>query len=251
MFSGWYGGVCFLVSPLPSAGGGELSELAGAGKAAVDRFQFVTEQGVELPGAWAVFEDDVPNAFVGPCLVEDGVAVGADGRDAIWPPQAATMLRIVLGELQSRKLSASVSCPPAGLDVWNLPAWSSIAESPSDGGSRARDDSGKRWFVQRTVRSVTTTGVGYTDLEWLQPDRTWSRDKSGAITYEHTPDGRAAVTELAIRLREEADAAGRDPRLGSPTGVLTSPDEAVGPNRLPPDAIRDHGHVWREPSSEG
>jgi hypothetical protein len=245
-FTGWRGDVCFLISPLPSSGDGDLPKLAAAAQAALDRFQFVTGQGVELAGAWAVSDDDVPTGFVGPSVFEDGVVVGAGGEDGIWPPQAATMLQIVLDELHSRNIGARVSCPPRALNGWNLPAWLSTDDSRSNTVPADRPDSEKRWHVLRSVRAITTTGVRYDDREWLQHDRTWSRDPAGAIKFDDTPDGRAEATRLVVSLREEADAAGGDPRHGEVNGVLTSADAEDRSWPLPPDRIRDHGtHVGR------
>ena len=247
MFTGWRADVCFLISPLPPGQAREISELGSAAQAAVDRFHFVTGGGIELPGPWAVFDDDVPNGFVGPCRFEDGVIVGAGGQDGTWPPQAATMLRIVLGELHSRKVSARVSCPPSTLDVWALPVWSPVDESSSVRSARTHDDSGKRWYVVRTVRCVTTTGLRYFEDEWLRPDRTWSRDMAEAISFEQTPNGRAVAGDLVVTLREAADPADR--RFGEVNGLLTQPEDQARPDLLPPDAIRDHGHVWAAPTS--
>jgi hypothetical protein len=250
MFTGWRGDVCFLVSPLPSSGGGDLRDLAAAGQSAVDRFQFVTGQGVELPGSWAVFDDDVPTGVVGPSVFEDAVVIGAGGEDGIWPPQAATMLRIVLGELHQRNISARVSCPPRELNVWKLPGWPSGDDSRSDGSEPARDGSEKHWYIRRAVRTATTTGVRYDDREWLQPDRTWSRDPESALRFDDSQDGRADATRLVVTLREESDATGTAASLGEVTGVLTSPEVEARSWPMPPESIRDHGHIWTEPSDQ-
>jgi hypothetical protein len=251
LLSGWLGPVRFGVAPLASSGGRDLQSAATAAQAAAGRFWFVTAHGVELPGDWAAFDDDVPSEVFGPLLFQDGVLVGASAEDEITPAQGATMLRIVLGELHNRKVSARVSCPPASLNHWNLPAWPEADGSRVDRSSAARDDSAKRWFVFRTVRSVTTTGLRYHDLEWLQPDWSWSRDPAAAMSVENKPGSRAEAAELVTRLREQATAIGRDdPRLGEVNSVLMFPEDRLTFHSLPSDSIRDHGHTWREPTAE-
>jgi hypothetical protein len=202
----------------------------------------VTTSGQELPGTWAS-HDPCPNYVEGPRVADDSVLVGASDDDGIDPPQAATMLRILLGELHSRRISARVSCPPADLDVRGLPAWSpTVEENSGSVGEKTREMAPEVWFVDRRVHTVTTTGVPYTDVDWLHPDGTWSRDREGARTFENTPNSMREVGEFIGRLREELHEELRHP--DDINGVLMSPDRDW-PFPLPPDTIRDHGHAWR------
>lgn len=248
--SGWLGPVRFVIAPPAHMGDNDLQNLATAAQAAANRFWQVTAYGVELPGPWAASDDDVPTEVFGPLLFQNGLVVGASAEDPITPAQGATMLRIMLGELHSRNVNADVSCPPAGLNHWTLPAWPDVQGSGVDS-AQVLDDSEKRWFVVRTVRTVTTTGVGYHELEWLQPDRSWSRDAAYPIGLENTPGGRAAAVELVTRLREQASATNGDPHLGEVNSVLLFPEKRLLFHSLPPDWIRDYGHTWREPAAEG
>lgn len=250
VFSGWLGPVQFLISPLASPGGASLTALASVAHAASERFWCVTDQGLELPGTWATWNDRVPDEVVEPRIFDDGVVVLASWKDEITPPQAATMLRIVLAELHAQEVSARVSCPPSGLDVRSLP-FAPSSGAQSDGSTRARDESEKRWYVSRAVRTSTTTGVPYDEAEWLQPDRTWSRSQTGAISFDDTASGKAEVIQLVTELRQQADAGRKDPRLGEVNGFLTSPEVEARSTPMPPDSIRDHGHTWTEPSAEG
>jgi hypothetical protein len=237
--TGWSGPVLFLVTPSSTAEC-DLALVAEAAHAAAERFALVTSSGVELPGSWAMHDDLQPDAVVEPRRYDDGVVVGAFCEDGITPPQADTMLRVLLGELHSRRLSARVSCPPGPVDPESLPVWPGY-EPPEPRPKAAPED--RRWFVTRTLRCVTTTGVPYTETEWLQTDRTWGRGRSDALTLEQTDTGPLAIRDLIASLpRDSTDAS----RVSGVHGVLTSPDgEASG--RVPPDTIRDHGHAWQKP----
>jgi hypothetical protein len=97
--------------------------------------------------------------------------------------------------------------------------------------------------VERTVPCVTTTAVPYTEIEWLQADRTWTRSRNAAVSFEQTPTAALEVRDLVAGLQTDpADAA----QMASVRAVLTSP--VVEPSDgVPPDAIRDHGHAWQRP----
>jgi hypothetical protein len=213
--------VRFVAAPLESTDAGDLQDLGAATKAAVDRFWFVSAQGVELPDASAAAVDgSVPTEAFGPLLFEDGVLVGASADDEITPPQAEAMLQILIGELHSRKVRARVSCPPSDLNEWGLTPWGGGDESGSDGASKGSEDSGSRWFIQRTVWSVTPAGISHDDVEWLLPNGTWGQMKAGAVSFDDTPSSRSAARDLVVRLRQEASDAGADPQFGEVTAVL-------------------------------
>lgn len=245
VFSGWHGPLLFLISPHSSSDVDNLTQRAEAARAAVERFWLVTSRGVELPGRWADADGDLPDSVVHPCLLDDGVVIGVAPIDGVVPAQADTMLRIVLGELHSRRVSAHVSCPPSGVDDRSLPPWAAGDESPTDANPRTREDSQQVWYVFRAVHCTTTTGVPYLDREWFRPDGTWSRDMTGALTFENISDSMREVGEFVRRLRVETGA-DRDPRIAQLNGVLLSAGQDV-PLPVPPDSVRDHGHVWRAP----
>jgi hypothetical protein len=244
LFNGWRGPVLFLVSPHPFSETDNVRQRAEAAQAATQRFWNVDLMGVELPGKWA--GESVTDSVVEPQLLDDGIVVGAFCGDLIGPNQAETLLRILIGELYGRQVSAHVSCPPADVDHRNLRAWPTGSEQP-EVRRFPRDSPDHSWYVYRTVHCVTTTGVRYLEWEWLQPDGTWSRDRTGALTFASTRDAMREVGDFVTRVREETGA-DEDPRVNNVNGLLLHPEQDHG-WPMPPDDIRDHGHVWNLPAS--
>ncbi len=244
IFTGWLGPVLFHVQPHPPDASGDLSGIIAAAAAAVERFGLVSAAGLELAGEWMTAERSVADA-IGPRLFRDGVVLGAFGKDEITPAQGATILRVLLGELHGRQVGARVSCAPAGIrmdDLPEVPASSPTHDEPEP----TVDDPPKRWFVERGVRAVTTTGVPYVDLDWLLPDGTWSRDEQLAVSWDNTRESMMEMGALVTRLREEAESA-PDPAHTEIMGVLVTPGRGNPEFSRPPASIRDHGHVWIPP----
>jgi hypothetical protein len=246
VFVGWLGPVLFLVEPHPPTSDGDLSDVASAAGAAAERFSLVNTAGVEMPGQWAALEQ--PGAEpCGPRLLGAGVVVGAFAKDEVTPAQGATILRVLLGELHSRKVGARVSCAPVGSEVDDLPEVPAPPE-PRDEPAPAGAETPKRWFVQRGVRATTTTGASYVDLEWLLPDATWSRNEQHAVSWDNTREAMMEMGALVTRMREEAEQVA-DPAYSEIMGVLVPPNRGNPGFPRPPAAIRDHGHVWRSPAA--
>ena len=244
VFVGWLGPVLFLVEPHPPTD--DLSDLASAARGAAERFALVNSAGVEMPGHWVAVEQ--PGAEpCGPWQLGDGVVVGAFAKDEVTPAQGATILRVLLGELHSRKVGARVSCAPAGIEVDDLPEVPA-SSPPGDEPAPAGEETPKRWLVQRGVRTTTTTGTSYVDLEWLLPDGTWSRNEQLAVSWDNTREAMMEMGALVTRMREEAEQVA-DPAYTEIMGVLSSPGLGNQGFPRPPAAIRDHGHGWRSPAA--
>jgi hypothetical protein len=243
-FVGWLGPVLFLLEPHPPSSDGDLSQLVAAAAAAAERFELVNAAGVEMPGQWMAIEQPGADSW-GPRHFRDGVVVGAFAKDEVTPAQGATILRVLLGELHSRKVGARVSCAPAGIEVDDLPEVPAPPETRDEPASPG-EQTAKRWFVQRGVRATTTTGASYVDIDWLLPDGTWSRNDQFAESWENTREAMMEMVALVTGMREDAERVA-DPAYTEIMGVLLTPGDGDASFPLPPAAIRDHGHVRRSP----
>ncbi len=233
--------VLFLVEPVPPTH--DLLEVLEAAMAATARFELVDEMGVEHPGEWALLGVSGTDS-VGPKLLGGGVVVGAFAKDEVTRPQATTIREVLLDELRNRGLECRVSAAPAGTVADDLPDARPAAPERS---RPQQEQEAKRWFVQRGVRTRTTTGKPYVDLDWLRADGTWTRDHELARSWPNDRESMIEMGALVVRLREQADAA-PDPRFGEVTGVLLTPGLGNPGFPRPPVEIRDPGPSDHESS---
>lgn len=240
LLAGWLSDVQFLVSlddphrlePATHTTG-SLSIVASAVRAAAERYWLVDESGWELPGSWAVSDLRTPDGVSGPLRADAGVVVATGTKDGTPMAMGETLVRILREEverLEDLEADVHISCLPSDIAIIDLPPWEGIA--PVDRLATRVDPGGEKvWFVGRSVRRMTTTGVPYVDFEYLDADSHWTWDRASGVRFAEPEVDK--VRGLINEVRES----GVDPD-GSVTGRLQPPDADYEPDSLPPPEIR-------------
>ena len=118
------GNPCFLVVASPGPDGGtDLDPVGAAVAAAAARFERVTYGGDEL--AEPDGDRYTPNVVVGPVVADAGLLLWADTKSEIPTPMLATMVRILVEELEREGAHAHVAPGPLAsvVNPFALPDW--------------------------------------------------------------------------------------------------------------------------------